>query len=240
LPLPTPDVLVNVDIECRPAETLMDDWRIKTYGAIMRAYQLQLARFFEAGVGNGLPRGPVRSPAANRDIERAALRRGCTRLLMKRHLSLDSTQDEAAAPAEFDVNEPRYLQFFDALFEWGEMSYRWYDGAGAAIDADDIGAGQDAQFTMFLSADLARVMLPVAPERVMALLYFLSSGMVWDGGNHAAPLNAGDVTLAADLKESGLQRSHNPQRIGACWEVMVPTTMQLLRDKLLLLKEELP
>jgi hypothetical protein len=234
LQAPTPAALVNVDIECHPDATLMDQWRIQTYAAIMRAYQLQLARFFELGAVRAAPHGPVRSPRANRDIERAALRRGCLRLLMDRRSPADGQAD---APSEFDVNEPRYLQFFDTLLEWGEMSYRWYGGDGGPIAADDPGAGEDAEFTQFLSADLARVMLPVAPEHVMALLYFLSSGQIWEGGNRAAPLNSADIAVAADLKQAGLQRTRSPQRVGACWEVVVPTTMQLLRDQLPLLQE---
>ncbi len=221
-----PDALVNVTIECRPDDALMDDWRIRTHAAILRAYQRQLTRFLELADDRGAPYQPVRSPAANRAIERAALRRGCLRLLMTRR----SDPGKAMVVDEADVGEPRYLQFFDGLFEWNEMSYRWYDAGGAA--PDDGGAGEDARFALFLGAGLARVMLPVAPERVMALLYFLSTGIAWDGANRHAPLNGADMALAADLKEAGMQRTHAPERIGTSWNVVVPTTMQVLRDRL--------
>ncbi|MRX09943.1 hypothetical protein GJ697_19065 [Pseudoduganella sp. FT25W] len=238
LPPPKPDALVNVAIVCDVGATLMDDWRIRTYGALERAYQAQLQRYTELGAARNSWRGPVRSQLANRDIERGALRRGCTRLLMERYLERTGGMDfgeTGPAPSEFDVNEPRYLQFFDELFEWREMSYRWYgDLGGGAIGRDDPGAGEDAQFTAFLNADMARVMLPVRPERMLALLYFLSSGMVWDGDNRHAPVNQSDLAVVGDLKQARMEGelAPPPRRVGDSWEVLVPTTMQVLGEAL--------
>jgi hypothetical protein len=220
-----PPPFVNVDIECHPGEALMNEWRIRLHAAIVAGYRRQLARFLEASGGTGQP---ARSREANRDLERGALRRGCIELLMARSAPADDV--EQAPQPRPDV--PRQLQFFDSLFEWNEMSYRWYDVPGGDPAPHDAGAGEDARFAMFLAAGLARVLLPVAPEREMALLYFLSTGMLWDGDNHAAPLNAADVALVAELKEAGFRHAGAPGRIGECWEVVVPTTMQLLRDRL--------
>jgi predicted lysophospholipase L1 biosynthesis ABC-type transport system permease subunit len=40
-----PEVLVNVEIQCAPSERCMDEWRIRIYAAVMRAYQERLAAY---------------------------------------------------------------------------------------------------------------------------------------------------------------------------------------------------
>jgi hypothetical protein len=230
---PPPDALVNVDIICHAGEALMDDWRIRTYDALMRGFQLRFDRYADLENARDGRHGAARSSLANREIERGALRRGCLRLLMERYLSLAGGADAAAgAPSAFDVNEPRYLQFFETLFEWREMSYRWYDSGPGAGGRDDPGAGQDAQFSVFVNAGMARVMLPVRPDRIMALLYFLSSGMLWDGDNAHAPLNEADVGVVDDIKRAGSQTAVAPRQVGPSWELLVPTTMQVLEERL--------
>ena len=62
----------------------------------------------------------------------------------------------------------------------------------------------------------------------MALLYFLSSGALWDGDNRLAPTNSDDIALVNDLKESGMRAAPLEHRVGRAWEVIVPTAMQVI------------
>jgi hypothetical protein len=152
-----------------------------------------------------------------RQIERRELKRACLRLLLK------------VAPEAGAAGQPRYLQFFDEAFEWDEMSYRCYTGADAVLSADTASlADGDDLFTSFLQADSTRVLLPVHPPRMMALLYYLSSGQLWDGDNRLAPLSASDAGIVDDMKRAGklLRRSGVP--VGQPWQVVVPTAMQVL------------
>ncbi|TXT39008.1 MAG: hypothetical protein FD135_2493 [Comamonadaceae bacterium] len=134
-------------------------------------------------------------------------------------------------PSEFAVFEPRYLQFFDEVLEWSEMVYSFYTSpvAGSGLALGSLASDDDAQFGRFLQADQARVLLPVQPAHVMAFLYFYSSGMLWAAPDRLAPVNPADMALVNDLKQSE-PRHRTIQRVGACWEVLVPTAMQVLDD----------
>jgi len=233
-----PQVQVNIEIQCGPSDRCMDEWRIRIYAAVMRAYQERLAAYNLRVEGGPQGRAATRSPLANRQIEQRELRNACLRLLLERMLTLtgmDSQGSTSSPPSEFAVYEPRYLQFFDEVLEWNEMVYSFYaspglgGGSGGGVELGSLAADDDALFASFLQADQARVLLPVQPAHVMAFLYFYSSGMLWASGDRLAPANPVDVALVNDLKQAGPQRQ--PIRpIGPCWEVLVPTAMQVLDE----------
>jgi hypothetical protein len=212
-----PDTLVNVEIVCLPMPTMFDAWRIRIYHAIINGYQKLCTQYFNSAGARAGERGSERAPRMLRQIERREFKRGCLRLLLQR------------APDSRGAGYPRYLQFFDDAFEWDETSYRCYAGADATLSADTGGlADGDALFTSFLQADSARVLVPVEPSRLMALLYYLSCGDLWDGDNRLAPLNAADVAIVDDMKRAGMLARRDGLRVGQPWEVVVPTAMQVL------------
>jgi len=232
-----PQVLVNVEIACAPSARCMDQWRIRIYASIMRAYQAQLDAYYARSDAGAPVRGPSRSPLANRQIEQRELKNACLRLLLERLLTLTGMAPDAALgspPSEWAVNEPRYLQFFDEVLEWNEMVYSFYaspglGAGGPALELGSLAGDDDALFTSFLQADQARVLLPVQPAHVMAFLYFYSAGMVWPSPDRLAPVNPGDIALVNDLKHA--EPGRRPiQRVGPCWEVVVPTAMQVLDE----------
>ena len=211
------ETLVNVEIVCLPMPTVYDAWRIKIYHAIVNAYQRLCTQYYNsAGTSTG-ERGARHSPQMLRQIERRELKRACLRLLLQ------------VAPDASHAGQPRYLQFFDDAFEWDEMSYRCYAATDTALPADTASlADGDEMFASFLQADSTRVLLPVHPPRMMALLYYLSSGQLWDGDNRLAPLNAGDAGIVDDMKRAGMLVRRNGERVGQPWQVVVPTAMQVL------------
>lgn len=235
-----PQVLVNVEVMCAPSKRCMDQWRIRTYASVMRAYQERLAAYQARSDGGASARGAGRSPLANRQIEQRELKNGCLRLLLERLLTLTGMPADAARlspPSEFTVNEPRYLQFLDEVLEWSEMVYSFYasplpatpGAAGVGVELGSLANDDDALFGSFLQADQARVLLPVQPRHVMAFLYFYGAGMLWPSDDTLAPVNPGDVALVNDWKQSE-PKHHTIQRVGPCWEVVVPTAMQVLDE----------
>lgn len=222
-----PQVQVSIEIECTPSFYLYDEWRIGVYDAIVKAYQEQLARYHCDSAGGVT--GP-RSPLANRRIEQRELRDACMGLLLERAAALTGAPDVGSPPSQWLVYEPRYLQFLDTVLEWREMAYSFHCAPRAyAIDADASTAGSDGDesFIRFLQADQARVLLPVQPGHVMAFLYFFTAGMIWDGSDRQVPVYADDEALVNDLKQS-MHQPHIERRIGSAWELVVPTSMQVL------------
>ena len=215
----------------------MDQWRIRSYASIMRAYQERLAAYYARTDGGTQSRTGARSPLANRQIEQRELKNACLRLLFARLLGLTGMSPDAPAlspPAEFTVNAPRYLQFFDEALEWNEMAYSFYaspstGAAGIGMELESLATDDDALFASFLQADQARVLLPVQPAHVMAFLYYYSAGMLWAAPDRLAPVNAGDLALVNDLKHAEPVRQP-ARRVGPCWDVVVPTAMQVLDE----------
>lgn len=230
-------VQVNVELSCAPTQRYMDQWRIRTYASIMRAYHERLAAYLARAEGGVQARTPTRSPLANRQIEQRELKNACLRLLLERVLTLTGMATNVAGQSplsEFSVDEPRYLQFFDEVLEWNEMVYSFYASpglgtAGPALELGSLAADDDALFASFLQAAQARVLLPVQPAHVMAFLYFYSAGMLWTAPDQIAPVNPGDLALANDLKHAGLG-PHPVRRVGPGWQVVVPTAMQVLDE----------
>lgn len=221
--------LVNVEVACIPSQRAMDEWRICVYASLMQAYDRQLAAY--RGQSGGARLVQPRSPLASRQIEQRELKNACMRLLLDRMASLTGGDAAASPPSAAQVDEPRYLQFFDQVLEWNEMAYSFHAnlGPGDGIDVGTLAGGEDASFASFLQAQQARVLLPVQPRHVMAFLYFFSSGMLWIGSDRLAPADPGDVALINDLKHAALDRAAK-RTVGPRWEVVVPTSMQVLDD----------
>lgn len=236
-PPETPDnFMVSVEVECGISDRLLDEWKIKTYQAILDGYRNRKAAWRENAGISGKEAKASRPGRHYRDIERRELKKACFKLLFERYFKLvgygyTSPQGAGQAPGEFIVNEPRYSEFFDRVFEWDEMACQFHEHpiqSHKKIDIDAI-LDRDLQFADFLRADTARIMVPARPENNMAVLYFLSSGMLWTGGNDMAPANESDVPVANELKKTG---NRQPVEPGVCdsWEVVVPTAMTILQD----------
>jgi hypothetical protein len=239
LPTPLPpegsQLLVNVEIGCEPSARCMDEWRIRIYARLVAGYRERQAAYQQRITGQGPPRAARRSPLACRQTERIELKNACVRLLLERARRLDATAAPVpvpvpAPPSEFNVNEPRYLQFLDEVLEWNEMTYRFYAAPGNCLAAapQEAWEGQDdALFASFVQADQARVLLPVQPAHAMAFLYFYACGKLWPGADGLVPALAGDLALVSDLKRAQ-ESPACARRVGPAWQVVVPTTMQVL------------
>jgi hypothetical protein len=62
----------------------------------------------------------------------------------------------------------------------------------------------------------------------MAFLYFYSAGMLWSAPDGLAPVHADDIALVNDLQRAGARQQGPAHRLGPCWQVVVPTSMQVL------------
>jgi hypothetical protein len=218
---------VSVTISCVPTESTMTEWRIKTYNALLAAYQAQRAH--RSVIAEHALAGE-RAPFALRRIEARELRRACLSLVQERCAALTGYPDLTAGSAwGRGLAGPRRQQFIEEMFEWNEMSFRYFRQAGSgapvlAIDQDGDDAGP---LTAFLEADLARVLVPARPELAMDLLYLLSSGTLWEGGKELTPVDSADVPIVNELKTMAVA-PHGCHCVGHAWEILVPTAMQII------------
>lgn len=224
-PASTP-VRVNVIVKCVPTTSAMDEWRIKTYNALLDARQALCAR----GDGLDLPGARERSALAARRVERRALRRGCLDVLQRRCAALTGDLDPSVPTfAGGTLAGPGRVQFIDDLFEWDEMNIQFYrqeDGAHYPLAIDDDGAAL-SPLAAFQAADLARVLVPARPRTALAVLYLLASGQLWQAGADSVPVEAHDVATVNALKSDEAVHD-NAQCVGQPWEILVPTALQVI------------
>lgn len=232
-PLSEQDFVVSVRVYCEVVPTRYSEWQIATYNALHRGYREQAEQYYRlAGARAEKCRVP---PNTARRIEKKTLKRDCINLLLQRHTALTGenvTGMDTSPPSPFTVNEPRYLQFFDGALEWGEMSYSFYSGGSKFVpDYLNESSNDDPLFAAFLEADMARVMLPVSPARARAMVYYLSSGMLWFGDDQAVAVSEQDIELTFELKQVLALPAQKETLVGKPWKVVMPTTMQVLDNR---------
>jgi hypothetical protein len=258
LELPPPE------IETDPTSRAVAAWQLRTFLAIHRSYAAQRLASERALAPDAIcPSSTVepRPRLSLRAIERRELKHGAIELLLAQ---LQQRQGGAAGPetgplpSELERSRPRYLRFFETVFEWREMTYAFLCERAAAPSAaqprDPSPAalarrfGDDLRFLEFLEASHARLLVPVTLEKAQALLFFLSSGALWDvaeptrssrrrhGGPCAPapaplPVHAADVALVNELL-SAARASHpsHPRLVSELPSIRVPTSIAVLTD----------
>lgn len=211
------EMLVNVF--CVLRREAMEAWQLKTYFAINKAYEAAKSRYDNAveaarlQSGFGEPMG--RNPAANREIERAELKRACISLASGQRFETFDAMIRNVAPhgyPEIDFAEARaearYVGLFEQGFEWNNMTYLFYSYFWSRKDewlalvqlADD-----DPLFNRFLQAGAARVQVPVRPGFEHVVLNYLSGIEIWDADGNFIASEDGDgstlhLSIIAELK----------------------------------------
>jgi hypothetical protein len=129
------------------------------------------------------------------------------------------------------VNEGRFIQFFEQAFEWEQMTYLFYPYFWSRqaywnkrINFNDV----DPNFNNFLQAGAARVVIPVHPAYNDAILHYVETGAIWNGGS---PPHLNDplfVSIVEELK-AATDDLDGATPEGEPWEVVVPTTLVYLQ-----------
>ncbi|MGA5508964.1 hypothetical protein [Streptomyces umbrinus] len=184
----------NVIVCCARAPETLQKWQIDTYTSIMGAYHTMLAEYNErlSALDIGAMQIRGRNPLLAREIERTELKRLSIEMMTDQHFeAFDSTGTDALGYPSPDVadadREGRYIQFFEQMFEWTNMTYVFYPyfwSRKAQWPALAVLDDTDPLFARFLQAGAARVQIPVRPGYESALTYFIESGgAIWEGGD---------------------------------------------------------
>jgi hypothetical protein len=233
---------INVEIQCQLLPEKLDDWRIKTYQAIVAAYETRKAAYDNQVESLGTQSGASLrslSPERNREIEQQELKKSCLEIFTaQRFEAFDAMRNRQPSEGypEFDFTEAatqgKYIQFFEQAFEWEQITYLFYDYFwGRKPNWVTVRQYQDDDplFTRFLQAGAARVLVPVHPAYTQTVLYFLiSDGEIWSGGD--APILSDDlyISLAEEVKAADLQDAAGVAQ-GDPWTVRVPTSLVTLK-----------
>ena len=118
------------------------------------------------------------------------------------------------------------VKFIEQAFEWDIMSYTFYPfywGDKTAWQNTYQAEVDDPLFRSFLQSGMARVIVTARPGFEEAVMHYMATGQVWNGGQ--VPV------IGDDLYLSIVEELKNPTYyVEETWETRVPTTLTVIQN----------
>jgi hypothetical protein len=229
----------TVEIFCERTERAYAAWQLKVHAAITQGYQAKLQEYEQMLAQAKAAAGTViagRNPEFNARLVTTELRRQCLALITAQQFdafgALElSSQGYAQPNLTAAAAQMPYVRFFEQAFEWEHIIYFYYPFFWGWKDAwrnhmllDDV----DPQFGDFLRAGAARVVFPVRPGFEAAVVHYLETGEIWNGGPPPDISSSLYVPIIKEIQEAtGAPGSEVP--VGDPWLVHLPTTLVRIR-----------
>ncbi|WTW92503.1 hypothetical protein OG216_03540 [Streptomycetaceae bacterium NBC_01309] len=235
---------MTIEIFCRRTERAYRAWQLKTHAAITTGYLAKVQAYESALAEAAAEAGVVisgRNPLWNQRLVSTEMRKQCLTLLTAQQFDAfgaleNSTEGYPQPNLERSGEQMPYVRFFEQAFEWEHLAYffypyfwGWKPGWRNRMLLDDV----DPQFSDFLRAGAARAVFPVRPGFEAAVVHYLETGEIWNGGPPPDITGSTYVPIVKEIQESqGAPGNEVPQ--GEPWLVRLPTTLAKLRpdDKL--------
>ncbi len=211
-------------VTTQPTTNRMTRWQIDTYQQLSNAAQEAQRSFYAITDAN------QRSPSAEVDMERRAIKRAGFAVLMQ-HAESKTGSQPYGSPDDSAELAPAMSQFIDRVFEWNELSFQLLE---PQLEEPEplIWSSEGVSLAEFQQARLARVLLPIRPDYVLRAALFLESGSIWPGADPLTPVLDQDLALISHLKALDRQASCE-QLVEPGWEVLLPTSLQILENTIL-------
>lgn len=234
------DFQLSVEVICLlNAENLLS-WQISIYQLISTAYAEQYAIYNQkSNVSNG--KEERENPLKDYLIVKQELEKGVRQQLQNHIMNtvgLPANFDEELASPDIDYNYPENAQYINSALEWDEMTYTFLDKYDSQNELFTVSSLSPDYFSGFLKAAYARVTIPVTPQYNQGFLYFLSTGIVWSAADHLTPCfddsilenntSTDQATIVLEVKNV-FQHPNTPEKTIDSWEVVIPTSMQMLQ-----------
>lgn len=239
---------VNITAICKLKDETHEAWQLETFNAIITAYEDKLADYI-AQKGNQetkVAELKESNPLFYRQIEQTVLRKNCLSYLIDQSPTAKNTfgkkmytgnllDTHNVTVTESLDDYASFAKFMEQAFEWEIMSYNFYPFYwGNRKEWNDLYnfENNDPLFRSFMQAGLARVVLTVRPGFEKAVLHYMSTGSIWNGGE--LPV------LDDPLYRSIVDELDKPLGIkeGKAWKTRVPTSLTILQADSLGLKVE--
>ena len=222
-------VSVTLQCSCNNDAPAYLQWQMSTYQAILAAYAIQRDQYLQS-MRMLAGQWATASHERRDEIERTALRQTAIEGLMAPFLARHGNQGWQQDALQFQL-----IPFFQTTLEWEEMIYTYYGRYFPADDAERPAwlqmtqlPNEQGDFTAFLEAGSARVLVAAPAQHGLALLYYLSSkGSFWFGPANLTPVFKADLLLANALKSPETQ---HPLPDSSCWEVEIATSQLMLQQ----------
>ncbi len=231
----------TIEIFCELTEQAFEAWQLKVHATITQAY-LAKKEAYEQALAQARATAATtvagRNPEFNQRIVANELRRQCLTLLTGQQFdgfgALELSAEGYAQPnlSRSAVQMP-YVRFFEQAFEWEHLVYffypyfwGWKTGWRNRMLLDD----EDPAFGDFLRAGAARVVFPVRPGFEAAVVHFLETGEIWNGGPPPNIASSLYVPIVQEI-EAATGAPGDEKPVGEPWEVRLPTTLVRIRPQ---------
>ncbi|WP_053002243.1 hypothetical protein [Kordia jejudonensis] len=238
----------NVSIQLKRLDETIETWQLETFNAIVTAYEDKLAAYRSQKVDEDSKIDEMKgsNPLFYRQIEQTVLRKNCLSYLIDQAPTATNTFGKKMYTGDvldtYNVTVTKSLddytsfaKFMEQAFEWDIMSYNFYPfywGNRNEWNKLYNFENNDPLFRSFMQAGLARVVLTVRPGFEKAVLHYMSTGSIWNGGE--LPV------LDDPLYRSIVDELDKPLGVkeGKAWKTRVPTSLTILQADSLGLKVE--
>ena len=220
---------IGISIKCEPLFETIEKWKEETYNTIIKGYEDQLAKF-NAQISD------MQSLESNsgfyRIIENTALRKNCISYLIEEtqigrgFYTGNQLKTFALVQNQQLDNYANLVKFMEQAFEWQLMSYNFYPFYWAERnDWTELYQYEcnDPLFRSFMQSGMARVVVTVRPGFEKAVLHFMASGQIWNGGEVPVLGNPLFMSIVEELKEQ-------EYIVEESWETVVPTNLIALQN----------
>jgi hypothetical protein len=233
----------NVTVQCDPLPETLAAWQNSTFDQISGAYLTQLQNYNNEKAGLDVHvtnLADAQSPEQNAKTILQELKRQVIEMLTgvtfsgRGAISWDTGPTNPAPPKNDLADAQRFapeIQFLEQAFEWETLSYFCYPYYWAdASRWSDLAViqGSDQNFTDFLRAGSARVVLAARPGFEDQVNLYTALGILWGGGSAPAPGDADYLSIADEIKVQQ-QRPLDVEVVDA-WQVRLPTTLIWLQN----------
>lgn len=207
---------------------------MNAYEAQVQAYEQELAELAaETGV-----QILDSNPLFYREIEKNTLRQNCLSYLMEqgnphsvKQFGLKMYSGDNHKNFQVTLNDRldqygAFISFMEQAFEWDLMSYQFYPYYwGNKEEWADLYQyeSNDSVFRAFMRSGMARVVVTVRPGFEEAMMFYMATGQVWNGGE--IPVFEDDLYLSI------VEELENPEYfVEETWKTVLPTNLIALQN----------
>lgn len=226
-------VSCNVVLNCECTEQYHRQWQLNTFNAIIDGYEKKLAAYNEAlSAMQVTEENKGTNPLFYRQIENTVLRKNCiTYLVGHQNLGKNFYRSQSLTLMQPDITDQMdqyasLAKFIEQAFEWDLISYTFYPfywgnkELWQSLYQQEV---NDPLFRSFLQSGMARVIATVRPGFEEAVMHYMKTGQVWNGGQ--IPV------IGDDLYLSIIDELKNPTYyVEETWETRVPTTLTVIQS----------
>jgi hypothetical protein len=254
---------INIEINCAPKQATLANWQLKTYQAILDAYQRKLDEFtnaiMEAQINEGITIDG-NNPLSNRETEKIELKKACLQLMTENDFfeSFNAMKHPEKTKSDYDnypyfdncdaIEEGHVVNFFESIFDWNIMSYflhpYFWSNRQNWVEIYNT-KSNDPLHQSFLQAGFARVVVPVKLG-FENIAFNITEGNVISYDAALIGVSPEIIDATEELSQNNLPITDpdyvtsdlNPANF-ATWEVRLPTNLVLLQKNCDVVDDEL-